>query len=215
MKTLRSPLTLYSPTARALPMPWAMAPTATPSPRASATKVAAKQPRRRSTQCHSRPRHAEVVRMTERMTHCFNCMTLLSSFEPTTRRQPSGERALNGLLTGSDRGPTPRRDRTSRHERDRIAAKSKEVRGATRSRVQLQDQESAKRQSTLSGEGFVEFPRRARYPSSIRAGVCERVASVARRERPLVPASSSTRTCVCMPSPSDSRRPRRADERRR
>jgi hypothetical protein len=33
------------------------------------------------------------------------------------------------------------------------------------------------RTATLSGEGFVEFPRRARYPSSIRAGVCGRVAS--------------------------------------
>jgi hypothetical protein len=162
-----------------LPMPWAMAPTATPSPRASATKVAAIQPRRRSTQCHSRPRRAEVVRMTERMTHCFNCMTLLSSFEPTTRRQPSGERALNGLRPWTDTETRPDEPPRARPDRSGTAVrtKSKEVRGATRSRVQLQDQESAKRQATLSGEGFVEFPRRARYPSSIRAGVCGRVAS--------------------------------------
>ena len=46
MKTLRALLTLYSPTARALPMPWATAPTATPSlgkpgHAASATEVCA------------------------------------------------------------------------------------------------------------------------------------------------------------------------------
>jgi len=148
------------------------------------------QPRRRSTRspqacrlglcaCHCCRTPCIAHRMakyyrTSLFDHCKSlyrslCPVLspVSSFRNRPQEdRPSGERALSVWT-----GPTETRpDEPPRANR-------KEVRGATRSRVQLQDQESAKRQATLSGEGFVEFPRRARYPSSIRAGVCGRVAS--------------------------------------
>ena len=69
MKTLRALLTLYSPTARALPMPWATAPTATAQPG------------------HPPPKCAPQACMT----HCFNLI-----FAPVSNRPQEDNQAVNG-----------------------------------------------------------------------------------------------------------------------